>query len=108
LYGQLSFACPGLLGSKQHFKDIYAVPIDKFEYSKRALELQRKIKPFILRRTKKQVAKELPEKTEMVIYCDMNIEQRKVYDTYERELREFISATNDEEIHKNSMHVLTG
>lgn len=108
LYGQLSFACPGLLGSKQHFKDIYAVPIDKFEYSKRALELQRKIKPFILRRTKKQVAKELPEKTEMVIYCDMNTEQRKVYDTYERELREFISATNDEEIHRNSMHVLTG
>jgi SNF2 family DNA or RNA helicase len=62
LYGQLSFACPGLLGSKQYFKDIYAIPIDKFEYSKRALELQQKIKPFILRRTKKQVASELPEK----------------------------------------------
>ncbi len=53
LYGQLSFACPGLLGSKQYFKDIYAIPIDKFEYSKRAIELQKKIKPFILRRTKK-------------------------------------------------------
>lgn len=108
LYGQLSFACPGLLGSKQYFKDIYAVPIDRFEYSQSALELRQKIKPFILRRTKKQVAKELPEKTEMVIYCEMNTEQRKVYDTYERELREFISATNDEAIHKSSMHVLTG
>src|SRR5690606_38184613 len=74
LYGQLSFACPGLLGSKQYFKDTYALPIDKFEFSKRAAELQQKIKPFILRRTKKQVAKELPEKTEMVIYCEMNAE----------------------------------
>jgi len=108
LYGQLSFACPGLLGSKQYFKDIYAIPIDKFEYSKRALELQQKIKPFILRRTKKQVATELPEKTEMVIYCEMNAEQRKIYDNYEHELREFISATDDDEITKNSMHVLTG
>ncbi|MDH6254130.1 SNF2 family DNA or RNA helicase [Chryseobacterium sp. H1D6B] len=108
LYGQLSFACPGLLGSKQYFKDTYAIPIDKFEYGKRAAELQQKIKPFMLRRTKKQVAKELPEKTEMVIYCEMNAEQRKVYDTYERELRDFISASTDDETLKNSMHVLTG
>lgn len=108
LYSQLSFACPGLLGSKQSFKDIYAIPIDKFEYSKRALELQQKIKPFILRRTKKQVAKELPEKTETVIYCEMNSEQRKVYDAYEKELREFIAANDDDDLNKNSMHVLTG
>jgi len=108
LYGQLSFACPGLLGSKQYFKDTYALPIDKFEFSKRAAELHQKIKPFILRRTKKQVAKELPEKTEMVIYCEMNAEQRMVYEMYERELREYISATDEEEIQKDSMHVLTG
>ncbi|NML69705.1 DEAD/DEAH box helicase family protein [Chryseobacterium sp. RP-3-3] len=108
LYSQLSFACPGLLGSKQYFKDIYAVPIDKFEYGKRAQELQQKIKPFILRRTKKQVAKELPEKTEMVIYCEMDAEQRKIYDAYEKELREFIAANDDDDLNKNSMHVLTG
>lgn len=108
LYGQLSFACPGLLGSRQYFKDTYAIPIDKFEYNKRTIELQQKINPFILRRTKKQVAKELPEKTEMVIYCEMNAEQRKIYDLYERELRDFISASTDDETLKNSMHVLTG
>ncbi|AZA89185.1 ATP-dependent helicase HepA [Chryseobacterium nakagawai] len=108
LYSQLSFACPGLLGSKQYFKDIYAIPIDKFEYSKRAMELQQKIKPFILRRTKKQVAKELPEKTETVIYCEMNTEQRRIYDAYEKELREFIAANDDDDLNKNSMHVLTG
>lgn len=108
LYSQLSFACPGLLGSKQYFKDIYAIPIDKFEYSKRAMELQQKIKPFILRRTKKQVAKELPEKTETVIYCEMNTEQRRIYDAYEKELREFIATNDDDDLNKNSMHVLTG
>ncbi len=108
LYGQLSFASPGLLGSKQFFKDTYALPIDKFDYSKRANGLQEKIKPFVLRRTKKQVATELPEKTEMVIYCEMNAEQRRIYETYETEIREFISAKDEDEIQKNSMHVLTG
>lgn len=108
LYGQLSFACPGLLGSKQYFRDIYSIPIDRYESIRRAGELQQKVKPFILRRTKQQVARELPEKTEMVIYCEMNTEQRKVYDSYERELREFIAAVDEDEVHKNSMHVLKG
>ncbi|MGX5817190.1 DEAD/DEAH box helicase [Chitinophaga lutea] len=108
LYGQLSFACPGLLGSRQYFREIYSIPIDQFGYSKRAVELQQKVKPFILRRTKKQVARELPEKTEMTIYCEMNAVQREIYDTYERELREYIASSTTEDIHKNSMHVLTG
>jgi SNF2 family DNA or RNA helicase len=108
LYAQLSFACPGLLGSKQYFRDIYSIPIDKFKYTKRAVELQKKVAPFILRRTKKQVATELPEKTEMVLYCPMEDEQRKVYDRYEKEFREFISAETDDEIAKSSMHVLRG
>ncbi len=108
IYGQLSFAIPGLLGSKQYFRDIYSIPIDKFENTKRATDLQQKIKPFILRRTKKQVAKELPDKTEMVIYCEMGEEQRRIYNAYEKELREYISAKDEHEIAKNSMHVLTG
>jgi hypothetical protein len=108
IYGQLSFACPGLLGSRQYFKDIYSSPIDKFKVSKRSRELQQKIKPFILRRTKDQVATELPEKTEMVLYCEMGAEQRGVYDAYEKEFREFIGATSQDELNKSSMHVLKG
>lgn len=108
LYGQLSFACPGLLGSRQYFKDIYSSPIDKFKVSKRARDLENKIRPFILRRTKKQVATELPEKTEMILYCEMKAEQRKVYDAYEKEFREYISATTSEELPRKSMHVLKG
>lgn len=108
IYGQLSFACPGLLGNKQHFRDIYSTPIDKFKNSKRALVLREKINPFILRRTKKQVAQELPEKTEMVIYCEMGEDQRKLYNAREQELRDYISGKDEEEIARNSMHVLTG
>jgi SNF2 family DNA or RNA helicase len=108
LYAQLSFACPGLLGSKQYFKDIYSSPIDKFKVSRRSAELQQKIRPFILRRTKQQVAAELPEKTEMVLYCEMQPEQRKIYAAYEREFREFISATTQDELPKKSMYVLKG
>jgi len=108
IYGQLSFACPGLLGNKVYFKDTYALPIDQFQDYRRAEELQKKIKPFVLRRTKKEVATELPEKTEMVIYCEMGEEQRKIYETCEKELRDFIAAKNQDEITTNSMHVLTG
>lgn len=110
LYGQLSFTCPGLLGNKQYFRDIYAIPIDKFANRKRALELQQKINPFILRRTKQQVATELPEKTEMVLHCPMDEAQRKVYDASEKELRDYLERRleDDEMVQTTSMHVLKG
>ncbi len=108
LYSQLSFACPGLLGSKQYFQDIFSVPIDTFKYSKRARELQQKVQPFIMRRTKDEVAPELPEKTEMIVYCEMDEEQRGIYDAYEKEFREYISAISNDELKRNPMNVLKG
>src|SRR5690606_4859916 len=108
LYGQLSFACPGLLGSRKYFKDVYAVPIDQFEYRKRMQELQQKVQPFILRRTKKQVATELPEKTEMSIFCEMNTAQQAIYDTYEEALRNYVEAADQEGLLDNRMNVLAG
>jgi len=108
LYSQFSFTCPGLLGSKRYFKDTYSTPIDRFQNTKRAIELQSKIKPFLLRRTKQQVAPELPAKTEIFLYCEMKAEQRKIYDAYEKEFRDYISATTSEELKKNSMNVLKG
>jgi SNF2 family DNA or RNA helicase len=108
LYGQLSLACPGLLGSKQHFKEQYAMPIDKFKDTRKAMELQKKVSPFILRRTKRQVAKELPEKTEMVIYCEMGDEQRKVYDSYRNEYRRYLMSQEQLDFGRQSMHILKG
>lgn len=106
LYAQLSFTCPGLLGNKQSFKDLFSVPIDKFKSSRHALQLQKKVAPFILRRTKRDVARELPDKTEMVLYCPMDEPQRKVYEAYEKEFRDYIAGITEEDLPKNSIHVL--
>jgi len=106
LYAQLSFACPGLLGSKQSFKDLFSIPIDKFKTTRNAVELKQKVAPFILRRTKKQVAQELPDKTEVTVFCPMGDSQRKVYDAYEKEFRDFISGLTEDELLKRSVNVL--
>lgn len=108
LYGQLSIVCPGLLGSKQYFSNTYAIPIDRFGDGKRSLSLQQKIAPFILRRTKAQVAKDLPDKNEMLIYCEMGEQQRAIYTSYEQELRDFIAGIDDDELGRRRMHVLAG
>jgi hypothetical protein len=109
IFGQLSFACPGLLGSKPYFKGQYSDPIDKFKDRKRARELQQKISPFILRRTKDQVAKELPDKTEMTIFCEMGSEQRRVYNAYAKEYRDFLAKKKDEgDLNRHSLHILQG
>lgn len=108
LYAQLSFAVPGLLGSVKRFRDDYAMPIDKFKDSRRAKELQRKINPFLLRRTKNQVAQELPEKTEMVVYCEMGAEQRRVYDTYKKEFQLYLQDQQHDDLKDGTMHILQG
>ncbi|WP_224998724.1 DEAD/DEAH box helicase [Cesiribacter sp. SM1] len=108
LYAQLSFVNPGLLGSKQHFKEQFSARIDKFKDSRKARELQQKISPFILRRTKEGVAPELPEKTEMLILCEMGPEQRRVYNAYAKEFRDFLLQKSEGDIDRNSLHVLQG
>ncbi|MBX2948505.1 MAG: DEAD/DEAH box helicase family protein [Crocinitomicaceae bacterium] len=108
LYAQLSFAMPGLLGSAKRFAADYSTPIDKFQDTARAKELQQKIHPFVLRRTKKQVAAELPEKTEMVVYCEMDTEQRRVYDTYKIEFQKYLAGLSEEELQASGLHVLQG
>ncbi|MGO3110098.1 MAG: DEAD/DEAH box helicase, partial [Sphingobacterium sp.] len=81
LYAQLSIVNPGLFKDYATFNRLY---------QKAALQgqplhaLQRIVEPFILRRTKKQVAIELPEKTETVLYMDMLPKQRKIYDKYRK------------------------
>lgn len=108
LYGQLSFACPGLLGDKRYFRDVYGKPIDQFKNQKRRKELQQKIQPFILRRTKQDVATDLPEKVSSVLYCEMGEKQRKIYAAYEKEFRDFVCALSGDELDKSPMHVLRG
>lgn len=108
LYGQLSFACPGLLGSKQYFRDHYSSPIDKFKDTRAATNLKKKVSPFILRRTKKEVASELPDKTEMVIYCEMGTTQKNAYDACKNEYKKFLLSEKDDHAEKHTLHILKG
>ena len=109
LYGQLSFACPGLLGSKQYFRDKNTTPIDKFKDSRAAQTLKKKVSPFILRRTKKEVAAELPDKTEMVIYCEMGTTQKTAYDACKNEYKKFLlSGKEEDHEEKRILHILKG
>src|SRR5690606_19097580 len=61
LYAQMSFLNPGLLGSVKHFKDQFSTPIDNLGDEAASVTLRSMIHPFLLRRTKEQVAKDLPE-----------------------------------------------
>lgn len=108
LFSQLSFAIPGLFGSQKNFAADYSTPIDQFQDTQRSKELMEKIKPFVLRRTKQKVAKELPEKTEITVYCEMGKEQRKIYDAYKKEFQAYLQEKEDDDIRKNGMHILQG
>lgn len=88
LYAQFSFINPGIFGSQQSFKAKFALPIDKNGDVETANLLKKIINPFLLRRTKEQVAKDLPSRVENVIYCNMNTEQRKFYDALKDKIRE--------------------
>jgi SNF2 family DNA or RNA helicase len=90
LYSQFEFINPGLLGSAEFFRNEYATPIDKNSDKVKAAELRRLIYPFILKRTKQEVATDLPEKTETILYCEMGTHQRKVYDAYKAKYKQLI------------------
>ncbi len=79
LWSVFDFIMPGYLGSRKKFKMDFENPIAKYNDESISDKLRRKTMPFILRRIKKDVLKELPEKSEKILYCDMTSEQRKLY-----------------------------
>ncbi|RYZ21479.1 MAG: ATP-dependent helicase [Chitinophagaceae bacterium] len=108
LYAQLSITCPGLLGTPRAFRALFSIPIDQFKDSRRAADLQQRIAPFVLRRTKEQVAAELPERTEMVLHCPMGEVQRRQYDACAAEFKAWLEGMPSEELENHPMHVLRG
>jgi len=80
LWSLMSFLNPGLLGSYQYFRDEFTIPIEKKNDEARRQKLKIMIQPFILRRTKEQVAKELPELSEKLYFSEMPEEQQEMYD----------------------------
>lgn len=91
LYAQLEFLLPGMLGSREFFKTEYADPIDRDRDPEKIKALQHLTAPFVLRRTKEQVATDLPEKTESVLWCEMGANQKEAYQSVREKIRNSLS-----------------
>ncbi|HLM72222.1 MAG TPA: DEAD/DEAH box helicase, partial [Polyangiaceae bacterium] len=79
LWSLFHFTNRGLLGGQREFTSRYSKPIAEGEPGA-AERLRRKIRPFVLRRMKGEVAPELPPRVDSVLYCDLDEEERRVYD----------------------------
>ncbi len=109
LWTQMTFINPGLLGTQTFFKKEYLIPIEKKNDAKKRQRLYDHIKPFILRRHKSQVAKDLPEKVESIQYCDMSEEQEAKYEEAKSYYRNLILEQIDSEgFSRSQMAVLQG
>ncbi|WP_158825720.1 DEAD/DEAH box helicase [Mucilaginibacter lacusdianchii] len=109
LWTQMSFINPGLLGNQQFFLNEFVTPIEKKKDEDKAHKLQALIKPFVLRRTKEQVATELPPKTEQLLYCQMSDEQANVYEKIKSEYRnELLQSLEDGTFAQSQIQVLQG
>jgi len=96
LWSLMHFLMPGFLGSQERFDAHYRRPVESHGDAERAAELRQRLAPLILRRTKDQVAKELPPKTELVHLIELHTAQKDLYETVRatmnKRVREAIAA----------------
>ena len=111
LWSIFDFIMPGYLFTYKKFKSIYESPIIKDNDQKAMNKLKMLIEPFVLRRTKKQVLVELPEKTISVLNNDMEEEQQKIYMSYlskaKKEILDEIKINGFENSHIKILAALT-
>ncbi len=109
LWSQMNFLNPGILGNQAFFKRSFITPIEKNASEQQQERLQLMIRPFILRRKKTEVAKDLPPLVEQVLYCPMEGAQKKMYEREKSIIRNAIlSNIESEGIGKSSIIVLQG
>ncbi len=90
LWAQVNFLNPGLLGGLKQFKKMYVFPIEKQNNELVRLKLKGVLAPFFMRRTKDEVAPELPSLTEVIHYTDMPEEQHSFYESIKSSVRNSI------------------
>lgn len=98
LWSLLSITAPGLFPNPNKFRDYYARPIENrgAQHAELLAQLRRRIKPLVLRRTKEQVASDLPAKQEQVLEVELHPRHRKVYQTHlQRERQKVLGLIND-------------
>ena len=108
IWSIFDFVSPGLLGPLNKFEERYGRPIDQGD-SKAAARLRASIHPFILRRTKNEVAKDLPPKIEIDKVVDLAPDQRAIYLQVLREVRaQVLGEVERQGVAKSQLHILAG
>ena len=109
LWSQMHFLNKNLLGNSRQFEEHFVKPIEKDADQEKSDNLQSLIKPFVLRRTKDEVAKELPDITEKVIYCEMTEKQKELYEETKSAYRNSIlNLVEEQGLAKSKLNVLQG
>ena len=104
LWSLLAFAMPGALGSRAQFARLYDAKGDPFARRR----LSARVRPFLLRRTKGQVAKELPDRVEEDLFCEIEGEQKTLYRAeLKRAQQLLLGITTQKELAKQQFHFLT-
>jgi len=108
LWSIFDFLMPGYLGSARDFRERYEIPTTKDKSAPVQARLARRLRPFMLRRLKKEVAPDLPPRLEQVSFCELTSEQRAVYQqVIEASRKEVLEAAGTEETGKSRMLVLS-
>jgi SNF2 family DNA or RNA helicase len=108
LWSIFDFLMPGYLGTAQDFRDRYEQPIARENDARAQTRLARRLRPFVLRRLKKDVAADLPPRLEQVAFCELTSAQRQVYQQLiEASRKEILDAAGPQGVAKSRMLVLT-
>jgi SNF2 family DNA or RNA helicase len=113
LWSIFDFLMPGLLFSYKHFKEEIETAIvngtnkDGQPDTKASIRLKNMVRPFILRRLKEDVLKDLPKKMEHVVYAKMEGEQQKLYDARVQMLKQSLENQTDEQFKNNKIQILS-
>ncbi len=106
LWSIMEFLNPGMLGNDTVFKKYSSAGTGAGLDAADRVLLAKALRPFILRRTKAQVVKDLPEKTEQTLYCDMEVEQRRCYDELRVHYRDALLRKDAAEFNRSKIEVL--
>ncbi len=108
LWSIFDFLMPGYLGSAQDFRDRYEAPITRDRNPEAQSRLARRLRPFLLRRLKSEVAADLPARLEQVAFCELTPDQRGVYQQFlEATRKEVLETTGTEKEGRSRMLVLS-
>ena len=108
LWSIFDFLMPGYLGTAQDFRERYEQPITKAKDAQAQSRLARRLRPFLLRRLKREVATDLPAKLEQISFCELTADQRAVYQqVIEASRKEVLEAVGAQGLAKSRMVVLS-